>query len=375
MTSQCVMSPHFYIVMPLLNLKNFRLECGEIIPEFTLSYQTFGKLNTQKNNVIWVCHALTANTNVLDWWSGLFGDNFLFDPRDYFIICVNAPGSCYGSTGPASPIGARRPQLEHFPLLITRDAQRAFEAVRKVLNIDKMFLLIGASLGGQQALEWSIEKPHLFENLVLIATNAQHSPFGIAFNESQRLAIQADNTFGNGRINGGKKGLKAARSIALLSYRSSTIYRQTQSETDPEKVDNFRASAYQQYQGEKLVQRFNAYSYICLTKMMDSHNVGRKRRSISEALRLIQAKTLVVGIGSDQLFPPSEQKYIAHHIPGAEYAEISSSYGHDGFLVETGKLSAILDDFLFNNFKKHKYTVFRSTVRKHELVQRLSSAE
>ncbi|PWL28233.1 MAG: homoserine O-acetyltransferase [Fluviicola sp. XM-24bin1] len=357
--------------MPLITLENFRLECGETISELTLSYQTFGKLNANKDNVIWVCHALTANTDMIDWWDGLFGSNHLFDPSEYFIVCVNAPGSCYGSTGPATPIANKRPLLDKFPLITTRDAQRSFEAVRKALKIEKVYLLIGGSVGGQHALEWSIEQPEVFENVALIATNAQHSPYGIAFNESQRLSIQADATYGNGKINGGQNGLKAARSIALLSYRSPTIYRQTQEDENKDNLDNFRASGYQQYQGEKLVRRFNAYSYVCLTKMMDSHNVGRGRRSISEALKLVKAKTLVVGIGSDQLFPPSEQKYLAHHIPGAEYAEISSSYGHDGFLVETQKLSVILEDFLFNNFKNHKPTVFRSTVRKHELIQRL----
>lgn len=357
--------------MPLITLENVRLECGETISELTLSYQTFGKLNRQKNNVIWVCHALTANTNVTDWWEGLFGENDLFNPEKYFIVCVNSPGSCYGSTGPSTPLENKRPKLEKFPLLTVRDAQKAFEKVRLALNIDSIYLLIGGSLGGQQALEWGIEQPKIFENIALIATNAQHSPYGIAFNESQRLAIEADSTYGNGEINGGKKGLLAARSIALLSYRSPTIYRQTQSEENAEKLQGYRAAGYQNYQGEKLVRRFNAYSYVCLSKMMDSHNVGRGRRSLQDALRQVNGKTLVVGIGSDQLFPPSEQKFLAHHIRGAEYTEISSSYGHDGFLVETQKLSAILEDFLFNNFKKHKPTVFRSTVRKHELIQRL----
>ena len=137
----------------------------------------------------------------------------------------------------------------------------------------------------------------------------------------------------------------------------------------------FAGISNQQYQGEKLIRRFNAYSYVCLTKMMDSHNAGRGKRSIQDALRLVNGRTLVVGIGSDQLFPPSEQKFLAHHIPDAEYTEISSSYGHDGFLVETQKLSVILEDFLFNNFKKHKPTVFRSTVRKHELIQRLNTVK
>ena len=357
--------------MPLITLENFHLECGETISELALFYQTFGELNEKRDNVIWVCHALTANTNVLDWWSGLFGANHLFNPDQYFIICVNAPGSCYGSTGPTTPQENKRPLLDKFPLITTRDAQHAFEAVRKALKIDRIYLLIGGSVGGQHALEWSIEQPEVVQNLALIATNAQHSPYGIAFNESQRLAIKADATYGNGNISGGRNGLIAARSIALLSYRSPTIYRQTQSDENQASLGNFRAAGYQQYQGEKLVRRFNAYSYVCLTKMMDSHNVGRGRRSITEALQLVRAKTIVVGIGSDQLFPPSEQKFLSHHIPGAEYAEISSSYGHDGFLVETKKLSNILEDFLFNNFKKHKPTVFRSTVRKHELIQRL----
>ncbi|XOV67428.1 MAG: homoserine O-acetyltransferase [Fluviicola sp.] len=361
--------------MPLITLKNFRLECGETLPELSLSFQTFGKLNDAKDNVIWVCHALTANTNVLDWWSGLFGPNTLFDPAKYFIICVNAPGSCYGSTGPTSPLENKRPLLEKFPLITTRDAQRSFEAVRKALKIQKVFLLIGGSVGGQHALEWSIAQPEVFEHVALIATNAQHSPYGIAFNESQRLAIQADSTYGNGNINGGKLGLKAARSIALLSYRSPVIYRQTQSEEDNSKLDSFRASGYQQYQGEKLVNRFNAYAYVALTKMMDSHNVGRGRESTVDVLHSVKSKVIVVGIGSDQLFPPSEQKFLAHHIPKAEYAEISSSYGHDGFLVETQKLSIILEDFLFNNFKKHKPTVFRSAVRKHETIHRLNEVE
>jgi homoserine O-acetyltransferase len=360
-----------YIIMPLITLENFRLECGETVSELVLSYQTFGTLNERKDNVIWVCHALTANTDVTDWWDGLFGENHLFDPKEYLIICVNSPGSCYGSTGPASPLKNKRPQLNKFPLLTVRDAQKAFEKVRQALNIQQVYLLIAGSLGGQQALEWSIAQPDVFLNVVLVATNAQHSPYGIAFNESQRLAIQSDDSYGKGNINGGQKGLLAARSIALLSYRSPTIYRQTQSEENAEKLESFRASGYQQYQGEKLIRRFNAYSYFSLTKMMDSHNVARGRRSLADALRLVKAKTLVVGISSDQLFPPSEQKFLAHHIPGAEYVEISSSYGHDGFLVETQRLSSILDDFLFNNFKKHKPTVFRSTVRKHELIQRL----
>jgi len=353
--------------MKTLSINDFRLENGNKIHSLSLAFETFGKLNENKDNVIWVCHALTANANVLDWWEGLFGTLQLFDPKEYFIVCVNSIGSCYGSTGPASPQENRRPLLNNFPGLTVRDAALAFDIVREHLGIPKINILIGASLGGQQALEWSILKPEVHRTLILIATNAVHSPFGIAFNESQRLAIQADATFYDGTISGGRKGLIAARSIALLSYRSYSIYEAKQKDENHQ-LNHFKAARYQQYQGEKLAKRFNAHSYYRLTKMMDSHNVGRKRTSIELALRRVKAKTLVIGITSDQLFPVEEQKFLAQNIIGAQFAEIFSPYGHDGFLVETEKISIIIEDFLHNNFKKFKPTVFRTTVRKTQLM-------
>ena len=354
--------------MPIIKVENFRLESGLVLSELDLAYQTFGTLNTQKNNVVWVCHALTANTNVLDWWSGLFGENHLFDPRKYFIVCVNTPGSCYGSTGPNSPLKNKRPLLDQFPKITTRDAAQAFDEVRKTLKIDSIHLLLGASLGGQQALEWSVLQPNVFQHLALIATNARHSAYGIAFNESQRLAIEADTTYGNGNIKGGRKGLLAARSIALLSYRSYAIYEQKQSQDDDNRGEQLKAARYQKYQGEKLVRRFSPYAYMCLTKMMDSHNIARVRMSVSDVLQVITSKTIVIGITSDQLFPLSEQKLLAKSIPNSEYATITSDYGHDGFLVETSTLAGLLEDFLFNNFKKYKPTVFRAAERKHDWV-------
>lgn len=354
--------------MPISKVENFRLESGVVLPELDLAYQTFGTLNTQKDNVVWVCHALTANTNVLDWWSGLFGQNKLFDPRKYFIVCVNTPGSCYGSTGPDTPRKNKRPLLDQFPRITTRDAARAFDEVRKNLKIDSVHLLVGASLGGQQALEWSVLQPNVFQHLTLIATNARHSAYGIAFNESQRLAIEADTTYGGGNIKGGRKGLLAARSIALLSYRSYAIYQQTQSEEDDNRTEQLKAARYQKYQGEKLVRRFSPYAYMCLTKMMDSHNIERGRTIGADVFQTITAKTLVIGITSDQLFPVSEQKFLARSIPNSEFSAITSDYGHDGFLVETETLSVLLKDFLFNNFKKYKPTVFRATAKQYEWV-------
>jgi homoserine O-acetyltransferase len=219
------------------------------------------------------------------------------------------------------------------------------------LDIVNINVLIGGSLGGQQAVEWAVTNPDFIKNLVLVATNARHSPWGIAFNESQRLSITADRTFYANAPDGGIKGLKAARSIALLSYRSYEAYNKSQQETNDNLTDDYRASSYQNYQGEKLVNRFNAYSYWYLTKTMDSHNVGRNRKSVEKALGLITAHTLVIGIKSDILFPIAEQQYLSEHIPQSVFAQLESFYGHDGFLIETEGLTKIIKSFLKTDVK------------------------
>ncbi len=222
---------------------------------------------------------------------------------------------------------------------------RAHEVLREKLGIAKIHTCIGGSLGGQQAIEWAITEPDLFEHLVLLATNAQHSPWGIAFNEAQRMAIAADPTWKNKEFTAGHEGLKAARAIGMLSYRSYETFGVTQAEKSADTTDNFRASTYQNYQGEKLAKRFNAFSYFTLSKMMDSHNISRNRRSIEETLKQIKSKTLVVGIESDILFPVQEQMMLAENIPHAELQIIQSLYGHDGFLTEIKKLQHILKKF------------------------------
>ncbi|MBB6235823.1 homoserine O-acetyltransferase [Pedobacter sp. AK013] len=327
--------------------KQFKLESGKKIRNLQIAYQTYGKLNANKDNVIWVCHALTANADVFEWWEGLFGQNALFNPEEHYIVCANVLGSHYGSTNPLSinPVTGL-PYYLSFPQFTIRDLVSAHQLLASYLGIDYIKLLIGGSLGGQQAVEWSISEPSKIENLILIATNAAHSPWGIAFNESQRMAITTDRTFYANQPNGGSKGLKTARSIALLSYRTYSAYGNTQVESVNDKTDNFRSSSYQNYQGEKLINRFNAYSYYYLTKAMDSHNVGRNRKSIADALKLITANTLVIGIENDVLFPLSEQKFLADHIPGAEFSALHSDYGHDGFLIETDALTNIIGNFI-----------------------------
>ena len=324
----------------------FILESGDSLPSLEIAYHTYGKLNKAKNNVIWVCHALTANSDVFDWWNGLFGDKDYFNPNDYFIVCANNLGSCYGTTGPLSHNkNNNSPLYSYFPTITIRDMVKAHDILREHLDIKKIHTLIGGSQGGQQALEWNAEAPSLFENLIVIATNAKHSAWGIAFNESQRLAIKADRTYFSNTTGGGSKGLAAARSIALLSYRGYTAYGNTQSETSNDKAGDFAAASYQRYQGEKLVNRFNAYSYVSLTKAMDSHNLGRDRISVEASLLRITANTLVIGLTTDVLFPASEQRFLAKHIGRSIYEEIHSDYGHDGFLIETKKITEKIKSF------------------------------
>ena len=333
--------------------KLFKLENGKKLRNLEIAYQTYGKLNAKKDNVIWVCHALTANADVLDWWKGLFGNNDLFNPDEHFIICANVLGSNYGTTNPLSvnPVTGQ-PYYLAFPEFTIRDLVAAHRLLATHLGIQDIKVLIGGSLGGQQALEWAIVDNKSIENLILVATNAVHSPWGIAFNESQRLAISTDRTFYAQQPDGGLKGLKAARSIALLSYRTYEAYSATQLESVNDKTGSFRAASYQNYQGEKLCKRFNAYSYWYLSKAMDSHNVGRNRKSIVDALTLVKANTLVIGIENDVLFPLCEQDFLAKNIPGAALQSISSAYGHDGFLIETDTLTNMIGTFLKESANK-----------------------
>ena len=325
----------------------FTLESGYTLPGYHLAYTTYGSLNKAKDNVVWIFHALTANSKPAEWWPGLVGEGKLFDPNEYFIICVNMPGSCYGSFGPLDINNeTSEPYYHDFPFFTPRDMIRSYQPLKKYLGIEKIKIGIGGSMGGQQLLEWAIEEPQLFEYIFPVGTNAQHSSWGIAFNASQRMSIEADGTWKEKNMGAGVQGMKAARSIALLSYRNYDTYHASQSEYETEKIDDFKSESYQRYQGEKLAKRFNAFSYYFLSKGMDSHHVGRDRISVENALQQIKAKTLVIGIVTDILFPVSEQEFIAKNIPGGELATINSLYGHDGFLLESEQIEHIISSFL-----------------------------
>lgn len=328
----------------ILNTPALTLECGVVLPEVHIAFQTWGNPDSKVNRTIWVCHALTGNQHVQDWWAGLFGSEKVFDPLTDFIVCVNTLGSVNGTTSAHSEETPANLRAYNFPIVTNKDAAVLFERVRHYLEIEKIHVLIGASLGGQQAQEWLLEIPNRIEKSILIATNAKHSPFGIAFNETQRMALKADPTFFTNSPTGGAVGLKAARAIGMLSYRTYQGYNLTQSEPENTNFDGFRAASYQAYQGEKLTKRFNAHAYFTLTKSMDSHNVFRKRDV--NCFNQVKHDVLVVGIDSDLLFPVQEQQELVTYFPRGQLCIIQSDFGHDGFLVANEALANHITNFL-----------------------------
>ncbi|MCW3071961.1 MAG: metX [Bacteroidetes bacterium] len=326
------MNKHFFTYR-----EPIRLESGQLLASLDVVYHTYGQLNADKSNIVWFCHALTANSDVADWWDSLVGEGKRYDPSRYFIICANIMGSCYGSSGPLSvSTETGKPYFSTFPQVTVRDMVQAHIILRKHLQIEKIQTVVGGSMGGYQALEWVLMEPQVFDKMVLVATSPQESAWGIAIHTAQRLAIEADPTWKEMSPNAGAAGLKAARAIGMLTYRNYSAFVKTQTD-DEHKLDHFKASSYIHYQGEKLVKRFNVFSYWILGKAMDSHNIARNRGAVEEVLKSIKVKTIIIGISSDQLCPVNEQKFMAKHIPDSTFVEIDSPFGHDGFLIE-GKL-------------------------------------
>ncbi len=329
------------------------MESGIVLPSIHLAYTTLGQMNAAKDNVVWIFHALTANDDPADWWHGLVGEGCLFTPEKYFLICVNMPGSCYGSIGPTeiNPENGL-PYYHDFPWFTIKDMVKAYQLLQAYLGIERIKIGLGGSMGGQQLLEWAASEPNMFDYIIPIATNAKHSAWGIAFNTSQRMCIELDASWQEQHELAGINGLKVARSIALLSYRNHDTYHIKQqgvtTATASESIQHqvFKATTYQQYQGEKLAKRFNAFSYYALTKAMDSHDIGRGRQSVEAALAGITARTLTIGISSDLLFPVQEQAFLAKHIPNAQHVSIESLYGHDGFLLEFAQIERVIASFL-----------------------------
>jgi homoserine O-acetyltransferase len=320
----------------------FLLESGGSLPGIQIAYTTHGKINQDQSNVIWVFHALTANQNPFEWWPGLFGDDYLFNAQEHFIVCANVLGGCNGSTGPIS-IENENLKNGQFPQLTIRDIVKGHELLQQYLGITKIKVAIGGSFGGYQALEMAYNNSSI-ENLIIIAAGAIETPWNIAIHETQRLAMEADGNFSNEADNF-NKGLIAARGIGLLTYRTSATFVKTQARLTNQ-LGDFAVASYIRYQGEKLEKRFSPWTYYKLTQTLDTHDLGRNRGGIEVALNSISAKTLAIGISEDLLTKATEVEKIVASVPNAAYREISSPYGHDGFLLETKQLTQIIKQFL-----------------------------
>lgn len=327
--------------------EGLRLERGGELRELEIAYDTYGTLNERKDNVIWVCHALTANSDVADWWPHTVVEGGFLDPQKWFVVCANILGSHYGTTGPLSPDPATgEPYYGDFPKVTIRDMVRAHILLSRHLGIEKLHALVGSSLGGFQAMEWALMEPERVDRLVLIATDSGVTPWAAGLNETQRMAIRTDASYGQRAARAGIEGMKTARAIALLSYRGASGYNLSQSNPEDMEPYRHRVATYQTYQGEKLGKRFDAYSYMSILDAFDSHDVGRGRGGTEKALNGIKAKTLCISIPTDILFTTGDVERLARAIPGAEHKEITSEFGHDGFLVEHEQLNQILKSFL-----------------------------
>jgi homoserine O-acetyltransferase len=306
----------------------FPLEGGGTLRDVQVEARTWGKFS---GDATLICHALTGSANADDWWKGLFGTGRLFDPSNSFIVATNVLGSCYGTTGPTSA-----PHQSTFPRVTIRDMVHLQKLVLDQLGVTHLNLVIGGSMGGMQALEWAVLYPSFVTTIIPIGVGSAQSAWAIGISEAQRSAIATAAT--------PSQGLATARMIAMCSYRSPASFQSRFGREADD--DSFAAQTYLRYQGEKLVERFDADTYLTLLDAMDSHDVGRGRGPREAILNRIKHRTLVVGISTDMLYPVIEARTLAASIPNAEFAVLDSPNGHDAFLIETAKLERIVTQFL-----------------------------
>lgn len=327
----------------------FLCEHGARLDDLHIAYRTWGTLNAAGDNAVLICHALTGSADADDWWPGLIGEGGALDPGDDFIVCSNVLGSCYGSSGPFGPRDGRgeRPGLA-FPRITVRDMVAAQKRLLISLGVSRLRLVIGPSLGGMQVLEWAASFPDWVDAIAPIGVSARHSAWCIGIGNAQRAAISADPHWNDGRYADSAKpdtGLSAARMMAMVTYRSWQNF-ESRFERAPEQAGDFSVNSYLDYQGAKLVGRFDAASYYRLTEAMDSHDLGRGRGGDFKAvLGRITCPALVVSVSSDVLYPPHEQRVIAEHLPDATYDTLDSDHGHDGFLIDIDPLAKMISSF------------------------------
>ncbi|HJQ31925.1 MAG TPA: homoserine O-acetyltransferase [Pyrinomonadaceae bacterium] len=338
----------------------FRVSGGELRP-LTLRYATYGTLNERRDNAVLVCHALSGSARVADWWPELFGEGKPFDTERHCVIGVNVVGSCYGSTGPRS-IDARtgRPYGVDFPLVTIADMVRAQSLLLERLGVRRLRAVVGGSIGGMQALQWAVDFPERVERCVAIGA-APLPALGLALNHLQRQAIMNDPLWRGGRYSEDEPpeaGLALARGIAMCSYKSAGLFdsrfarRPDRAGEDPARslCERFDVAGYLDHQGRSFTRRFDANSYLILSKAMDTFDLARGYGSEESALRRVRARVLLVGITSDWLFPPDEVRALARRMSAAgvrcRYEELESPHGHDGFLADADLLAPLLCEAL-----------------------------
>jgi len=349
------------------------LESGEKLAPVRIAYETYGKLNKRKNNAILICHALSGDSHAAGkysesdekagWWDDVIGPGKAFDTNKYFVICSNVIGGCKGSTGPSS-INPKTgvPYGINFPVITLSDVVNAQKKLIDYLKIKKLFAVAGGSMGAMQSLLWTVLYPEMVEKAIVIASTAKSSPQQIAFNEVGRRAIMSDPKWNNGNYYGKKipkDGLSIARMIGHITYLSDESMRNKFGRILSDKQykykisdsPEFQVESYLRYKGDSFVKRFDANSYIYITKAIDYFDLTKNGKiSLIDAFKNVKAKFLIVAISSDWLYPPEQSKEIVMALTAnnidVKYVEINSSYGHDAFLVETAQLNYVIKNFL-----------------------------
>jgi homoserine O-acetyltransferase len=359
----------------------FVLEGGGKLRDVTIAYETWGDLDADAGNAILICHALTGDSHVSGpagpghptkgWWDDLVGPGRAIDTDVYFVVCANVLGGCQGTTGPASTDPATgRPYGGRFPAVSIRDMVRTQAALADHLGVEQWFSVVGGSMGGMQALEWAVMFPNRVRSIAAMATCAAATAQQIAFSNVERFAIWLDPNWRGGDYydapagEGPHLGLALARGIAQITYRTegefgSRFDRSMLDDMDDvfELWQRFQVESYLDYQGAKLARRFDANSYLVISKAMDLHDVGRSRGGIERALSRVVAPTLILSIDSDALYLPYQQEQLrdllADHRTPVDYTRIVSEFGHDGFLLETRQVTEALNDFFLEVEKHH----------------------
>jgi homoserine O-acetyltransferase/O-succinyltransferase len=353
-----------------ISTEPFKFESGGMIPELCLRYETYGRLNVAKDNAILICHALSgdhhcAGVHSMDerkqgWWNFMVGPGKPIDTSRYFVICSNVLGGCQGSTGPGSinPASGQPYQLD-FPKLTVRDMVKAQSLLIDDYGIDRLHAVIGGSMGGMQTLQWAIDYPQRLGRYIALASGARHTAQAIAFNDTGRQAIIADPEWKQGNYEsdaGPARGLAVARMMAHITYLSDVGMetkfgrkRRSEDNTQPHFDVEFEVESYLRYQGQSFVSRFDANSYLYLTKALDRFDLHGPS-SLDQTLSAVTAAGLVVGFTSDWLYPPQGNREVVEALlrqcKDASYTELAMDFGHDSFLVRNPKLYELIRHFL-----------------------------